>query len=140
MNNSDREFLKWLSIFHYVLGGIQAFTSIATVLYIIWSFNFLSTMNSDLYQYDPGQDTTLAMEPYKPYLFFMSLIVLLGFVYSICLIVSGNFLAKRKGYWFSFVVACIECVSIPLGTILGIITLIVLLKDSVRTLYRENNS
>jgi hypothetical protein len=59
---------------------------------------------------------------------------------SLCLINSGHFLGKRKRYWFSFIVACVECFSLPFGTILGVFTIIVLSRDSVKTLYNSNDS
>jgi hypothetical protein len=39
--------------------------------------------------------------------------------------------------WFfiAFVVACIECIFVPFGTILGIFTIIVLSRESVKTLF-----
>jgi len=38
-------------------------------------------------------------------------------------------------YWFAFVMACIECLFIPFGTILGVFTIIVLSRESVKTLF-----
>jgi hypothetical protein len=130
MNNSDRKYLKLLSIFHYLLGGLNLVISIGYVVYMVWFWNFLSTTRET--------DLTTSQAPYNSILtiwFFWPLII---FTYSICLIVSGRLLTNREGYWFSFVVACIECLVFPLGTILGIITLIILLRDSVRTLYGLN--
>lgn len=61
--------------------------------------------------------------------------IMTGITIAICLILSGYFLAQRKAYWFSFVVACIECLNTPLGTLLGVFTLVVLSRQSVRDLY-----
>ena len=49
---------------------------------------------------------------------------------------SARFLRGRRHRTFSLIVAGINCLGIPLGTILGVFTLIVLLRPSVRTLYR----
>jgi hypothetical protein len=38
---------------------------------------------------------------------------------------------------FSFILACIECLSMPFGTILGVFTIIILSKDSVKALYEN---
>jgi hypothetical protein len=50
-------------------------------------------------------------------------------------LLSGLYLRARTHRTFSTVLAGINCVHIPLGTILGVFTLIVLLRDSVRELY-----
>ncbi len=64
-----------------------------------------------------------------------SIVIVAGLTLAVCLIFSGRFLAQRKGYWFSFVVACIECLNTPLGTLLGVFTLVVLSRQSVKELY-----
>jgi hypothetical protein len=50
-------------------------------------------------------------------------------------VASGFCLRARKGRMFSVVVAVINCLHIPLGTALGVFTIIVLLRASVRDLY-----
>jgi hypothetical protein len=52
-------------------------------------------------------------------------------------VISGMFLLGRKNRTFSLIVAGLNCVHIPLGTILGVFTIIVLIRDSVRSLYEE---
>jgi hypothetical protein len=58
-----------------------------------------------------------------------------GLVLAIALIYSGRCLGKRKHYWFSVVVACGALTFTPLGTLLGVATLVVLLQTTVRELY-----
>jgi hypothetical protein len=50
-------------------------------------------------------------------------------------LISGLCLRARKGRTFSLVVAGINCLHIPLGTVLGVFTIVVLIRDSVRELY-----
>ena len=50
-------------------------------------------------------------------------------------VISGFYLRARKGRTFSLVVAGFNCLHIPAGTVLGVFTTIVLLRDSVRELY-----
>ena len=44
-------------------------------------------------------------------------------------------LKKRQKRTFSFVIACICCMNIPLGTALGVFTLVVLSRQSVKAIY-----
>jgi hypothetical protein len=64
-----------------------------------------------------------------------SFLFLLGIAIAICILMAGRSLAKHTRYWFAFVVACIECLFIPFGTILGVFTIIVLSRESVRVLF-----
>jgi MFS superfamily sulfate permease-like transporter len=48
---------------------------------------------------------------------------------------SGIFILKKKFRLFSLLVAVINCLNVPIGTVLGILTLIVLSRKSVRELY-----
>jgi hypothetical protein len=51
---------------------------------------------------------------------------------------SGMFLLKNKHRIFSLVVAGFNCIHIVLGTVLGIFTIMVLTRDSMRELYGED--
>lgn len=50
-------------------------------------------------------------------------------------LVSGLFIRARRHRVFSLIVAGINCAHIPIGTVLGVFTIIVLVRDSVRELY-----
>jgi hypothetical protein len=50
-------------------------------------------------------------------------------------LISGLCLRARKGRTFSLVVAGINCLHIPLGTVLGIFTIVILSRESVREVY-----
>jgi hypothetical protein len=50
-------------------------------------------------------------------------------------IISGIFLRQRKHRMFSIVVAGVNCLQIPFGTALGVFTMMVLLRDTVRQSY-----
>jgi hypothetical protein len=64
-----------------------------------------------------------------------SFLFLLGIAVAIGIVIAGRSLAKHTRYWFAFVAACIECLFIPFGTILGVFTIIVLSRESVKTLF-----
>ena len=54
--------------------------------------------------------------------------------------ICGRALARRTRYWFVFVIACIECLFMPFGTILGVFTLIVLSRESIKNLFLSEPS
>jgi hypothetical protein len=64
-----------------------------------------------------------------------SVLFLIGLSMAICILIAGRSLALRKRYSFALVMACIECLFIPFGTILGVFTIVVLSRESVRGLF-----
>lgn len=130
--NNNSQYLTVLSILHYILGGLVAAFSLLSLIYIGLGVSFIA---SDTLPPDPELE---GMVPEFGWIFLIVglIFLVLGLTFSICLIVSGRSLAKRKRYWFSFVIACVECLSVPLGTILGIFTIVLLSQDSVKSLYR----
>jgi hypothetical protein len=59
------------------------------------------------------------------------------FAFGMGNLVSGLCLRRRKNRTFSMLVSALNCAFIPLGTALGVVTLIVLMLDSVRQSYAE---
>jgi hypothetical protein len=58
-----------------------------------------------------------------------------GIVMAICILITGQCLSRRKGYSFALVMACIECLFVPFGTILGVFTIVALSRESVKALF-----
>jgi hypothetical protein len=126
----EQEHLRLLSIFHYVWGGITLATALLTLPHI--AIGLWALQSPDLF----ASEGTLPAELYGWMflgggLFFL----VLGLIFGLLVIGSGRCLAKRKGYWFSFMIACLECLMMPIGTALGVFTLITLSKDGVKTAY-----
>jgi hypothetical protein len=63
---------------------------------------------------------------------FAGLFIALWLTFAACLVAAGRFLARRVRYTFCLVVAGLECMLMPFGTVLGVFTLLVLLRDSVK--------
>ena len=54
---------------------------------------------------------------------------------DVCLALAGRYLLQRTHYTFCLVVAAIACLLMPFGTALGIFTIIVLMRPSVREMF-----
>jgi hypothetical protein len=59
----------------------------------------------------------------------------IGIAMAILILIAGRSLSHRKAYSFALVVACIECLVVPFGTILGVFTIVVLSRASVKALF-----
>jgi len=127
----DLQHLKALSICHYVLGGLLAVFSSIFLIHVgmgIMLITSPSTMSGG----------GAPPPPFMGWMFLMigSGAVLVGWTLSGFLIAAGRFLARRKHHLFCLIVAGVSCAWAPLGTALGVFTLIVLLRPSVKELFQ----
>src|SRR6266487_3592000 len=130
--NQDKEHLRLLSIFHYIVAGLAALFSFFPLLYTTVGAIFIFVARHGTPK--PGEE--LPPEFIGWILAVIgSLLFLFGIAIAICILIAGRSLAKHVRYWFAFVMACIECLFIPFGTILGVFTIIVLSRESVKTLF-----
>jgi len=130
--NQDAEHLRLLSIFHYIVGGLAALFSFFPLLYTTVGAIFIFVARHGTPK--PGEELP---PEFIGWIFAVigSLLFLLGIAIAICILIAGRSLAKRTRYWFAFVMACIECLFLPFGTILAVFTIIVLSRESVKTLF-----
>jgi hypothetical protein len=66
--------------------------------------------------------------------------MLVGWTLAACMIATGRKLTRRASRTFCLVIAGLECALMPLGTILGIFTIVVLTKDSVKQIFAAKSS
>jgi len=128
----DTEQLNLLAIFHYVVAGLGALCSFFPLLYTTIGVIFIFAARHGTAK--PDEDLP---PEFLGWIFAVlgSLLFLMGIAMAICVLISGRSLALRKRYSFAFVMACIECLFIPFGTILGVFTIVVLSRESVRRLF-----
>ncbi len=129
--NPDLKHLDLLAIFHFVWGGLIMLLSLFGVIYIVLGILILNgTLPMDT------QDPNFPAE-YLAWMFVVmgAVTVLLGWTMGILNIYSGFCLKKHKKRVFCIVIAAIDCLSFPIGTTLGVFTIVVLLRDSVKALY-----
>ena len=130
--NQDVEHLRLLSIFHYIVAGLAGFFSFFPLLYTTVGAIFIFAARHGTPK--PGEELP---PEFIGWIFAVvgSLLFLLGIAIAICILIAGRSLAKHTRYWLAFVMACIECLFIPFGTILGVFTIIVLSRESVKELF-----
>jgi hypothetical protein len=130
--NRDKEHLQLLAIFHYVVAGLAALFSFFPLLYTTIGTIFIFAARHGTAK--PGEELP---PEFLGWIFAVigSVLFLIGIAMAICILIAGRSLALCKRYWFALVMACIECVFIPFGTILGVFTIVVLSRESVRGLF-----
>jgi hypothetical protein len=130
--NRDEEHLQLLAIFHYVVAGLAALFSFFPLLYTTVGAIFIFAARHGTAK--PGEDLP---PKFLGWIFAAlgSLFFLIGIAMAICILIAGRSLALRKRYSFALVMACIECLFVRFGTILGVFTIVVLSRESARGLF-----
>jgi len=129
--NHDSEHLRLLAIFHYVVAALAELVSFFPLLYSAMGGFMLYAAHH------PGPHNQEPPPAFLAWIFIAMgvLFFLAGWAMASCILIAGRSLARQRHYWFALVVACIECLFMPFGTILGVFTIIVLSREAVKTLF-----
>jgi hypothetical protein len=127
----DTEHLKLLSIFHYVVGGLIALVACFPIIHLIVG----TTMVLGGFGHSRSGEASPAVVGWV--FIVMALVIIgLGWTLALCTVIAGRSLAQRRRYMFCLIVAGIMAVTcMPFGTVLGVFTIIVLLRPSVKTAF-----
>ena len=125
-NSQDVEHLRLLTIFHYVFAGLTALFACFPIIHVVIGILVVT-----------GKMGHNPPEAFGYIFLFVGLFfILAGWGLAACMFYAGRCLATRKSYTFCFVVAAIECILVPIGTALGVFTILVLQRPSVRKLFQ----
>ena len=129
----DAEHMKLLSVLHFVLGGL-ALVGLG-FLFLHWLMMHTMFADPEMWKGQPGGPPPKEFSKLFKwfYIFFGSCIIVAGIANA----VSGWLIRKRRARAYSLVVAALNCLAMPFGTLLGVFTFIVLLRDSVAELYES---
>jgi len=129
--NQDEEHLRLLSIFHYVVGGITALFACFPLIHLAVGIALVTGAFSSR----PGQ-AGLDLLGGGLFIIVTTVLILVGWTLAVAILVAGRFLARRTHYTYCLTVGGIECIFMPFGTVLGVFTIIVLSRLSVKALFQ----
>lgn len=127
----DLSHLKILAICFYVKAGLVALTALFFSIYIIMGLVVLS-IDAPRKASEPPPELLGGIFVGVGVIFMAIFFVLAGLAFW-----AGRSISKRQNYTFIMIVAGLMCLSMPLGTILGVFTIIVLLRESVKPLFQS---
>lgn len=122
--SQDQEHLKLLSIFHFVVAGLAALFSLIPVLHLVIGIGLVSGAFEET---DPAAQTMGWF-----FVVLAGVMILMGLIFAVCLALAGRSLARRRNHTFCLVMAGLACMFMPFGTVLGVFTIIVLMRESVK--------
>ena len=125
----DNEHINLLSMFHLISGILALLYSVFMALYfgfIIFVFKLSEKFDGEF----PIQFMGVIISIWI-------IVLLFAIAFGIAKIFSSKWLKQRKNRTFSIVISCIECFSFPYGAILGVLSIIVLNRSSVKDIYHN---
>ena len=133
----DASHLRALAIAHYCVGGFASVIACFPLIHAGIGFSLLAGVGGMGESLGGHSSGGLQGHSVVGGLFFVVglLSFLIGEAIAVAVIISGRFLRQRRHYLFSFVLACVLCAFFPIGTALGVFTVIVLSRDSVKGAY-----
>lgn len=125
--SQDLEHLRLLSIFHFVVAGIAALFSLFPVLHL-WLG--VAMLGGSVAENDPAGGVAGC--------FFVGVALLWmagALTLAVCLAVAGHSLRHCQRYTYCLVIAGVTCALVPVGTVLGVFTILVLMRPSVKEMF-----
>lgn len=127
----DVAHVRLLSILHYLLAGCVALFALFPVAHLAVGVAMVTGRLGD------------ASAPFDlrefgwMFILVASTIITAGLAFAGCILFAGRCLARRAHHVFCVVTAALECLVMPFGTVLGVFTIVVLQRPSVKQLFRQ---
>jgi len=136
--NQDMEHIKILSIFHFVVAGIAGLVACFPIIHLVVGISMLAG------GFSSGEASSNSALPFALFGLMFTLIplliIFLGWAFAICLAISGYFLMNKRHYMFCLIMAGISCIFTPFGTVLGVFSIVVLTRPSVKQLFDSTST
>jgi hypothetical protein len=130
--NDDVQQLRYLTIGHYIYAAIVALFACFPLIHFSIGLMFLLK-----------PPATQGVEAFPAQFFGLTFAliggaaVLCGWAFAALIFVAGRSLAARKRHTFCVVVAALCCALFPLGTVLGVFTILVLTRPTVKAMFQQ---
>jgi len=130
LTSDDESHLKTLSILHYIYGGMMLFAGAFFLIYVVIGVAMIADRHSS-----PDPNSLLAGGIL--FLVIGAVVMVIAAGKGALTIYAGLSLAARRRPTLCMVAAALLCLNFPLGTALGVFTLIVLSRASVKAAFAQ---
>jgi hypothetical protein len=127
-DSQDEEHLRLLRIFHYVYAGVTAVFALFPIVHVAMGIAIVTGAM-------PASSGPGGPPPeFLGWLFvgLGGIIILMGATIALASFFAGRMIGERRGRLFCMVLAGFNCLNMPFGTALGVFTLVVLSRPSVK--------
>lgn len=130
MQEEHRQYLDLLAIFHYLVGAIAALFGFFPFIHLALGLGLMAgTFPTSS---ENGIEPLLGVGMGCFFAFFALSMIACCWGYAAGMFAAGRYLKQRRKHLFCLVMAGISCMFMPFGTVLGVITLLLLLQDDVK--------
>jgi hypothetical protein len=126
--NQDLEHLHWLAIGHYIYAALVACFSAFGLLFVGLGIAMIARPQ--------------AFQPNPPPPFLGPLFATMGagvtvvvLAYAVLSLLAGRYIAQRRRHLFCLIISGVNCLWMPIGTVLGVLTILVLVRPSVKAMF-----
>jgi hypothetical protein len=133
MVSDDERYLDILAVFHYVFAALFALFGLFPIIHLAVGIMMLT-----------GR---LDHQPHGPEALFGVIFVVVPLLFmaglwalAVAMFLAGRRLAQRTRHTFCLVVAAIACIFFPIGTALGVFTIIVLMRPGMQERFAASTS
>ena len=128
---ADDDHLRLLSIVHFVVAGLAALLALFPVAHLVVGVRMVTGGLPE-----DSRKADLQIFGWM-FIFVASAIIICGLAFAACLAMAGRCIARRSHYTFCLVMAALACAFVPLGTVLGVFTILVLQRRSVKQMFGQ---
>ncbi len=137
----DAEHIRLLAVFHYVLAGLHVVMGCLMAAYFVFFIVMMNTMTGVAASSPSASGSPPPTEIFEMMSWFYGVFGGIGVLIAVGMawvqFLAGRNLSARRYRTFIFVVACFQCLSFPFGTALGVFTLVVLERPSVKRMFDQ---
>lgn len=127
INSQGEKNLDILGTFHNIMGVLTAAMACIPLVHFFIGIAILGP--------GPGEIDAVPRVIGLLFVILSGIIIAAGWVMAVLIFVAGNRLKQRRAYNYCLVIAFLECLIMPLGTVLGIFTILNLTKEPIRELF-----
>lgn len=131
--NHHEQHLNTLSILHYVFAAMVGLFAMFPIIHLIVG---ILIVTGKLESSGPNEQLPVIVG--WMFIGFASAFIIGGFIFAVCVAIAGRRLKKRSNHLYCMIIAGFCCIFMPIGTALGVFTLIVLMKPEARALFGLN--
>jgi hypothetical protein len=127
----DVEHLKMLSIGHYAVAIISAILALVPIVH--FSIGLVILIDPEAIGIHDAPPRWLGLVIVG----IGAALLLIGFALAIATALAGRYIEQRRRYAFVLVTAAVNCLAVPFGTVLGILTLLKIVQPRVRDMFQH---
>lgn len=124
----DEQYLKLLVIFYYIGAALLGIVGFFPIIHLMVG---LGIMGSGFGTVGGGEAALFGG------FFVVVALFIMGFTWGMaaCLFLAGRYITERRKHTFCIVVAALVCLYAPVGTLLGVFTIVLLIKEEIKVTF-----